>query len=128
MLGDPDVAHTVTCIDDFAHALVTLGEREEPWVRFGTPNAETVTMRRLVQIVFEASGYPARLRAAPRWGITLAASFKPTLPAVKEQPYQSERPLVVESSKFERAFGWEATPLPAAVAATVPWFRERATT
>src|ERR671918_218512 len=29
VLGDPDLPHTVTYIDDFARALVTLGEREE---------------------------------------------------------------------------------------------------
>jgi hypothetical protein len=85
-------------------------------------------MRQFVQIAFEASGHPARLRAAPRWGIALAALLNPTLRAVKEQLYQSERPWVVDSSKFERAFGWDATPLPAALSATVPWFRERPTT
>ena len=129
LLGDPDVPHTVTYIEDFARALVTLGEREEALGQvWHVPNAETVTMRRFVQMVFEAVGQPARLRAAPRWGIALGALFNPTLRAVKEQLYQSERPWVVDSSKFERAFGWGATPLPAAVSATVSWFRERART
>jgi nucleoside-diphosphate-sugar epimerase len=129
VLGDPDVPHTVTYIEDFARALVTLGAREEALGQvWHVPNAETVTMRQFVQIAFEASGHPARLRAAPRWGIALAALLNPTLRAVKEQLYQSERPWVVDSSKFERAFGWDATPLPAAVSATVAWFRERART
>ena len=129
VLGDPDVPHTVTYIEDFARALVTLGEREEALGQvWHVPNPETLTMRRFVQRVFEAAGHPASLRAAPRWGIALAALFNPTLRAVKEQLYQSERPWVVVSSKFERAFGWDATPLPAAVSATVAWFRERART
>lgn len=38
-------------------------------------------------------------------GIALAALFNPTLRAVKEQLFQSERPWVVDRSKFERAFG-----------------------
>lgn len=83
-------------------------------------------MRRFVQMAFEAAGHPPRLRAAPRWGITIAALFNPTLGAVKEQLYQSERPWMVACSKFERAFGWSATPLPGAVAATVAWFRNQA--
>jgi nucleoside-diphosphate-sugar epimerase len=129
VLGDPDVPHTVTYIEDFGRALVTLGEREEALGQvWHVPNAETLTMRQFVQMVFEAAGQPARLRAAPRWGIALAALFNPTLRAVKEQLYQSGRPWVVDSSKFERAFGWDATPLPAAVSATVAWFRERART
>jgi nucleoside-diphosphate-sugar epimerase len=127
LLGDPDVPHTVTYIEDFARALVTLGEREEALGQvWHVPNAETVTMRRFVQMVFEAAGHPPRLRAAPRWGIALGALFSPTLRAVKEQLYQSERPWVVDSTKFERAFGRGATPLPDSVAATVAWFQDQA--
>jgi len=129
VLGNPDAPHTVTYIEDFARALVTLGEREEAMGQvWHVPNPETVTMRRFVQMAFDAAGHPPRHRAAPRWGIALAALFNPTLRAVKEQLYQSERPWVVDSSKFERAFGWGATPLPDAVSATVAWFQDQART
>ncbi len=125
VLGNPDVPHTVTYLENFGRALVTLGEHDEALGEvWHVPNAETVTMRMFVEIVFEAAGHASRLRAAPRWGIALAALFNPTMRAVKEQLYQSERPWVVDSSKFERAFGWTATPLPDAVAATVAWFRD----
>ena len=129
VLGDPDLPHTVTYIDDFARALVTLGEREEAlggvW---HVPNDETVSMRRFVEMGFAEVGRPPRLRAAPGWGLAVAGLFSPTLRAVREQLYQSERPWVVDSSKFERAFGWRATPLPDAIRATVSWFREKART
>ena len=49
------------------------------------PNPETSTMRRFVEMVFEAAGHSPHLRAAPRWGIALAALFSPTLRAVKER-------------------------------------------
>lgn len=125
VLGDPDVPHTVTYIEDFARALVTLGEREEALGQvWHVPNPETVTMRRFVQMVFDAVGRPPRLRAAPRLWIALAALFNPTLRAVREQLYQSERPWVVDSSRFERTFGWGATLLPDTVATTVAWFRD----
>ena len=124
VLGDPDLPHTVTYIEDFGRALVTLGERDEALGEvWHVPNAEAVTMRSFVQMVFESAGNPFHLRAAPRWGIALAALFDPTMRAVKEQLYQSERPWVVDSTKFERTFGWTATPLHDAVAATVAWFR-----
>jgi nucleoside-diphosphate-sugar epimerase len=125
VLGNPDLPHTVTYIEDFGRALVTLGEHDEALGEvWHVPNAETVTMRRFVQMVFESADHPARLRAAPSWGIAMAALFNPTLRAVKEQLYQSEGPWVVDSSKFERAFGWRATPLPEAIRATVAWFRD----
>jgi len=88
------------------------------------PSDEAITMLRFVEMVFAEVGRPTRLRAAPRWGFTLAALFSPTLRAVREQLYQSERPWVVDSSKFERTFGWRATPLPEAIRPTVAWFRE----
>jgi nucleoside-diphosphate-sugar epimerase len=128
VLGDPDVPHTVTYIEDFGRALVTLGEHDEALGEvWHVPSAETVTMRRFVQMVFESAGLPSRLRTAPRWGIAMAALFNPTMRAVKEQLYQSERPWVVDSTKFQRAFGWTATPLLDAVAATVAWFRDHTT-
>jgi nucleoside-diphosphate-sugar epimerase len=127
VLGNPDLPHTVTYIEDFARALVTLGERDEALGQvWHVPNAETVTMRSFVQLVSESVGSPARLRAAPRWGIAMAALFNPTMRSVQEQLYQSERPWVVDSGKFERAFGWGATPLLEAVPATVSWFRDHA--
>lgn len=126
VLGDPDVPHTVTYIEDFGRALVTLGERDEAlggvW---HVPNAETVTIRRFVELVFAEVGHPPRVRAAPAWGLALAGLFNPALRAVREQLFQSERPWVVDSSKFERAFGWKATPLPEAVRATAAWFGEQ---
>jgi nucleoside-diphosphate-sugar epimerase len=126
VLGNPDLPHTVTYIEDFGRALVTLGEHDEALGEvWHVPNAETVTMRTFVQLVFESAGHPSHLRAAPRWGIAMAALFNPTMRAVKEQLYQSERPWVVDSTKFERTFGWTATPLPDAVAATVAWFRDQ---
>ncbi len=125
VLGDPDVPHTVTYIEDFGKALATLGEREDAlggvW---HVPNAESVTMRRFVELTFAEVGEQPRLRTAPSWGLALAGLFSPTVRAVREQLYQSERAWVVDSGKFERTFGWKATPLPLAIEATVAWFKE----
>jgi nucleoside-diphosphate-sugar epimerase len=125
VLGDPDLPHTVTYIEDFARALVTLGAREEAlggiW---HVPNDQTITLRRFVELVFEEAGRPARLQTAPSWGLALAGLFNPTIRAVREQLFQVERPWEVDSSKFEQTFGLRATPLQAAIRATVAWFRE----
>ena len=106
---------------------MTLGEREEAlgdvW---HVPNAEPVTTRQFVQMVFTELGRPPRLRAAPRWGLVLASLFNPTVRAVREQLYQSERPWLVSSRRFEQAFGWRATALQEAIHATALWFGEHA--
>jgi nucleoside-diphosphate-sugar epimerase len=80
VLGNPDVPHTATYIEDFARALVTLAEQDEALGEvWHVPNAETVTARRFVQMVFETAGHPPRLRPAPRWGIAMVALLNPTL-------------------------------------------------
>lgn len=124
VLGDPDALHTYTFIDDFASGLVTLGDRD---VALGNvwhvPSAETVTTRRFIEMVFEQIGTPARFQRAPRLAITVLALFNPTLRAVKEVLYQSERPFVVDQGKFARAFGSNPTPHHVAIAQTVARLR-----
>ena len=127
LLGDPDAPHSVTYIEDFARALVTLGERQEAlggvW---HVPNDQAVSTRRFVEMVFQELGRPVRLQVTPGWAVAMVGLFNPTIRAVTEQLYQVERPWVVDSSKFERTFGWTATPLREAIRATLAWFKERA--
>jgi nucleoside-diphosphate-sugar epimerase len=124
VLGDPDLPHTVTYIEDFARALVTLGADEralgEVW---HVPNAPTVSMSDFVALVAAEVGRPSRIQIAPNWTLSLAGLFSPMIRALREQRYQVERPWLVDSCKFERAFGWKATPLQEGIRETVAWFR-----
>jgi len=125
LLGTPDLPHSVTYIDDFGRALVTLGEHHEGLGEvWHVPNAPPVALRRFVEMVFAAIGRPVRIQVPPRPILQLLALFNPLLRAVVEQLYQSDRPWVVDGGKFERAFGWSATPLDQSIPATVAWFRE----
>src|SRR4029077_16406504 len=93
ILGDPDTLHTYTFIDDFAAGLVTLAEHDEALGQvWHIPSAETVTTRRLVEIVFAKLQRPATLQPAPKLVITLLALFVPPMAAVKETQYQREHP------------------------------------
>jgi hypothetical protein len=42
--------------------------------------------------------------------------------------YQFEQPFVLDTSKYEAVFGAAGTPLAAAIAATVAWYRTRPST
>jgi hypothetical protein len=106
---------------------VTLGANDaalgEVW---HVPNARAVSLRRFVELVFAAIGAPMRLQRVPQVVIALLAIFDPTLRALREQRYQTERPWIVDSTKFERVFGWGATPLERSIPETVEWFRSSA--
>jgi nucleoside-diphosphate-sugar epimerase len=126
-LGDPDTLHTYTFIHDFAAGLVTLAQRDEAMGEvWHVPSAETLTTRRFIEMVFQQLQRPARLQTVPRLMISMLGVFIPAMRAVKETLYQSERPWVVDHSKFARAFGSRPTPHEQAIAETLAWFQSKA--
>ncbi len=123
--GDPESPHTYTFVDDFARGLLTLGERDEALGQtWHVPSAETTTTRRFVELISEELGRPLRIQAAPRWMLSLAGVFDPVVRELPEILYQTERPFVVDHSKFERAFGAHPTPHREAIRATLDWYRQ----
>ena len=124
MVGNPDLPHTYTYIEDFAAGLVTLASHDqalgEVW---HVPSAETITARAFIELVFKQLGKPPRLQVAPRIAVSAMALFVPTMKGVREVLYQSEHPWVVDHSKFAKVFGSNPTPHPHAIAQTLEWFR-----
>jgi nucleoside-diphosphate-sugar epimerase len=49
--------------------------------------------------------------------------FVPEAREAVEMMYEFEKPFVVDSSRFEKAFGLKATPLNESIPATVEWYR-----
>lgn len=124
VVGDPDRLHTYTYLDDFGRALVLLGDRAEGAGQvWHVPNAPPQSTRTLVATIGDLAGSPARVSAAPGWMVGLAGLFSPQLRELKEMLYEFDRDFVVDSSRFEAAFGIRATPLPDALARTLAWFR-----
>lgn len=122
-LGNPDAPHTYTFIDDFAAGLITLADRNEALGQvWHIPSAPTITTRQFIALVFTQLSRPSRLRVAPKLVIQLMGVMMPPMRAVAETLYQSERPWVVDHTKFARAFGNEPTPHEDAIAQTIPWF------
>jgi len=124
VLGNPDVPHTLTFIGDFAAGLVMLSLQDralgEVW---HVPSAETVSMRRFVEMVFQQLVKPARLQGVPTLAINIMALALPPMAAVKETMHQSQRPWVVDHSKFESAFGAQPTPHETAIVQTIAWYK-----
>jgi nucleoside-diphosphate-sugar epimerase len=126
-LGRMDLPHSLNYLPDVARALLILGTRPqalgEVW---HLPAAEPVTGRGFVERIAAALGRPVKVTATSRLALRLAGLFDPRARETIELLYQWERPFVVDTSKFQRAFGpLEPTPHPQAVAATVAWFQQR---
>ena len=124
VVGNPERLHTFTFIDDFGKALVTLGEREEALGRaWHVPSPSAMTTRQFVEAVYRMLGKPARMSRAPHLAIALAGLFDANAKELREMLYQFERDFVMDSSRFEKAFGVQSTPLAQAIKATLDWYR-----
>lgn len=126
-VGNLDLPHTYTFIDDFGKALVTLGAREEALGQiWHVPNAETVTTRQFITMIFEEIGRPPKMSGMGKMLLRLGGMFIPAARETVEMMYEFEKPFVVDNSKYVRAFGDHATPLREAIRQTVAWYRQDA--
>lgn len=124
VIGDIDQPHTLAYTPDFARALITLGERDEALGEiWHVPSAETITVRGILEIIYEISGNPTKVRSAPKLLISALAFINPMMRELKETYYQWDKPFIVDHSKFEKAFGANVTPHREALETTVDWFR-----
>ncbi|HEX8359678.1 MAG TPA: NAD-dependent epimerase/dehydratase family protein [Longimicrobium sp.] len=120
LLGDIDLPHSFTYVDDFARGLVTLGERDEALGQaWHVANAEAPTTRQFVEEICRQAGTEPRFRVAPRLVVSLMSLVNRQMRELKEVLYEFEEPYVVDHSRFQRAFGGEPTPLREGIRATL---------
>jgi hypothetical protein len=74
-------------------------------------------------MIFAELGTPAKISRMGKTMIRLGGIFIPAAREVVEMMYEFDEPFVVDSSRFERTFGMQATPLPEAICATVAWYK-----
>ncbi len=127
VVGDPDLPHTYTYIPDIGRGLVTLGEREQALGQaWHLPSPQTISTRQFIQRIAGQAGVTARLQRVPSLLLRGVGLFNPGARELVEMLYEFQEPWVVDHSKYARAFGDHATPLDAAIAQTLAWYRQRA--
>ena len=125
MLGNPTLPHTYTFINDFGKALVTLGTHDEALGQaWHVPNIATTTTRDFVELVFKEVGKSVKASTVSRPMVMLASLFNANIRETKEMLYEFEEPYIVDSSKYEHAFGNHATSYEDGIRQTVQWYRE----
>jgi len=125
VLGNINLPHSYSYIKDVARGLATLGEKEEAlgqeWL---LPVVPAVSVRKMLDLVQEDLGSPVRTQAIPKFAVQAIGLFNPTMRELVEMFYQYTEAQIVDSSRFEAAFGWKATPLEDGIRETVAWFRQ----
>ncbi len=124
-VGNIDLPHTYSYIEDFGKALVILGEHEEAFGQaWHIPNAPTITTRELIHIAYEQLGQTPKIATLGKFMMRIGGLFIPGARETVEMMYGFENPNVVDNSKFVAAFGDHATPHAEAIRRTLAWYKE----
>jgi nucleoside-diphosphate-sugar epimerase len=125
-LGSLDAPHTMTYLPDFAQGLVTLGTREEALGEvWHLPSNDPITGRRFIEMVYGAAGQRPSMKTYGYWSLTAAGLFDAQIWEAREVLYQFREPFVMDTAKFEEAFGRDVTPYDTAISDTLDWHRAR---
>ena len=128
-IGNPDLPHTYSYVPDIAAGLATLGtDPRAAGQVWHLPGPPTVTSRTLLDLLAAEVGHPVAIRSVPRLAVRALGLVNPMMRELAEMAYEFDEPFVLDSSKYDSTFGAAGTPLAAAVAATVAWYRARTTT
>jgi nucleoside-diphosphate-sugar epimerase len=125
MTGRLDLPHTHTYIPDFGKALVILGERSEAdGQAWHVPNdMPRITQGEVVKLFAEVAGLEPKMSGMGRLMMRIGGLFIPEARESIEMMYEFEQPFIVDSSRFERTFGMQATPMRDAIRETVAWYK-----
>ena len=105
-IGNPDLPHTYSYVPDIAAGLATLGtdDRAAGQVRH-LPGPQTVTTRALLDLVAGEVGHPVAIRSVPKIAMRALGLVNPMLRELAEMAYEFDEPFVLDTSKYESAFG-----------------------
>ena len=85
-----------------------------------------MTTRALLDVVAGQVGHPVAVRNVPPLVLRAMGMVSPLMRGLAEMAYEFEEPFVLDTTKFESAFGTATTPLTTAIADTVAWYRIQA--
>ena len=125
LIGRVDLPHTLTYLHDFGKALVVLGERDEAdGQAWHVPNdMPEITQGEMVRMFAEEAGVKPKMNSMGKLMMWIGGLFIPEARESLEMMYEFDQPFIVDSSKFERAFGMKATPMREAIKETVAWYK-----
>jgi nucleoside-diphosphate-sugar epimerase len=125
LVGGLDVPHTFTYIPDFGRALATLGLHDEALGQIWfAPSPEPITQRELVSRIYRAAGHQPKMRTAGKLILSAMGLFNADMREMVEMLYEFDKPFVMDSSKFQRAFGIAPTSIDEAIRTSLDWCRQ----
>jgi len=125
-IGNPDLPHSHTNIDDVGRAMITLSNApDDAYGRaWHVPTAPALSANQIARMAFAQLGItPKPVSAMGSLTQSLLSPFVPMLREVAEVRYQCDAPFVLDSSAFEAKFGMAPRSMETTVADTLAWWR-----
>ncbi len=127
-IGNPNLLHTYSYVPDMAAGLATLGtDARAVGQVWHLPGPPTGTTRGLLDLLAGVLEHPVKIRTTSKLVLRALGLINPLIRELAEMEYEFEEPFVLDTTKYESTFGRGGTPLPAAISATVAWYRGHAT-
>jgi nucleoside-diphosphate-sugar epimerase len=128
-IGDPSLPHTYSYVPDIAEGLATLGSDERAVNQvWHLPGPETVDTDAVLKLISAEVGHPVAVRSVPKLLVRALGLVNPMMRELAEMAYEFEEPFVLDTTKYQSTFDAVGTPLAAALATTLAWYRSRAGT
>lgn len=126
-IGKLNVPHDLIYIEDAAAAAVLLAMNEDAHGQvWHVPGAGPLTGRQFIQMAFKAAGTKPGIGLLSGGFLRFASLVNSDAREMRELLYEFEEPLVLDGTKFARAFpSFGYTPHEEAIRQTVEWFSKR---
>lgn len=123
-MGRLDQPHTWTYAPDFGRALAIAGTHDEALGQaWHVPSNAPMTQQQMLDLISAEINKPVKARVAGKLMLSVIGLFNKTLAEMPEMLYEFTQPFIMDSSKFTKAFGMQATPIKQAVSATIEFAR-----
>jgi nucleoside-diphosphate-sugar epimerase len=121
VFGDYNRIHTYTYVPDAAKATALLGNTADAFNQewHVSTTKEPLTNMDWIKLAAQKLSVEPRFMSAPLWMIRMLGLIIPIMREFPEMLYQYEQDYIFDSTKFEKRFGFGATPPEKGVAAMV---------
>jgi nucleoside-diphosphate-sugar epimerase len=121
--GKINLPHTFTYINDFAAAIVNVGNADDAFGQlWHVPNAPAMSLDKWIHLFEVMADRKAKVKVLPKFMVRAAGLFSPLIKEFYELAYQFEYPYLVDHAKYEARFGNHVT-CPSTIAKeTVQWY------
>lgn len=125
-LCNAKVPHTFGFTPDLAKGTAMLGNAADAYNQiWNLPVPKnTLTGEEWINLFAEKMNVPAKYMVMPKWAVSALGVFVPVMKEIAEMTYQSDRPYVFNSSKFDKRFNLKLTGLRAGVERTIEFMHD----